>query len=68
MSKHKKTFTDYQVGDFVEVDGEFTGTITYIYDDNMADVEFPFNDQDIALPFCFNRLTLIKRNDSSSEI
>ena len=63
MAKHKSIFRDYKVGDFVEVDKEFTGYITYIYDDDMADVEYVFNDQEIALPFCFNRLTLIKRKD-----
>ena len=65
MAKHKPIFRDYKVGDFVEVDKEFSGYITYIYDDDMADVEYVFNDQEIALPFCFNRLTLIKRKDDA---
>lgn len=68
MSKYKSVFRDYKVGDFVMVDKEFTGTITHIYDDDVADVEVTVVDQDIALPFCFNRLTLIKQEDSSSEL
>ena len=66
MSKHKPVFRDYKVGDFVMVDKEFTGTITYIYDDDMADVEVTLVDQEIAIPFCFNRLELINRKDSPS--